>query len=93
MGEFGRLLRTHSAIAPAELSVPVGIRAVMHNRPRRLSQPCRDVLAMGAVLGEQFSAEVVARSTERDSRARLCDYRIVPWSAMRTEGSTGGDHP
>ncbi|MGI8795524.1 MAG: ATP-binding protein [Acidimicrobiia bacterium] len=68
VGEFGRLLRTHTAIAPAELSVPEGIRAVMHHRLRRLTPSCRDVLAMAAVVGERFSTETLARSLGCDEQ-------------------------
>ena len=66
VAEFGRLLRTHTAITPAALSVPDGIRAVMHDRLRRLSQPCREILAMAAVLGERFSIEALVESTVDD---------------------------
>ncbi|MEX1006861.1 MAG: AAA family ATPase [Acidimicrobiia bacterium] len=71
VAEFGRLLRTHTAIAPAELSVPEGIRAVMHDRLRRLSQPCRDLLAMAAVLGAHFNVEVLAQSVGREQQEVL----------------------
>jgi DNA-binding SARP family transcriptional activator/tetratricopeptide (TPR) repeat protein len=49
-----------SALTPDEIGVPEGVKEVLGRRLRRLSEPCRSVLSEAAVLGREFSFEVLA---------------------------------
>ena len=57
---FERDGRWASALTPDEIGVPEGVKEVLASRLRRLSEPCRTVLSQAAVLGREFSFEVLA---------------------------------
>jgi DNA-binding SARP family transcriptional activator/tetratricopeptide (TPR) repeat protein len=62
--ETGRLFerggRWSSALTADEIGVPEGVKEVLANRLARLSEGCRSVLSQAAVLGREFSFEVLA---------------------------------
>lgn len=62
VAEITRLLKAHDALARAEVSVgvPAGVREVIERRLVRLPQRCIELLTLAAVVGEEFSADVVA---------------------------------
>jgi DNA-binding SARP family transcriptional activator len=51
--------RWDSTLSPDEIGVPEGVKEVLESRLRRLSAGCRSVLAHAAVLGREFSFEVL----------------------------------
>jgi DNA-binding SARP family transcriptional activator/tetratricopeptide (TPR) repeat protein len=51
--------RWTSALTPDEIGVPEGVKEVLARRLSRLSDPCRSVLAAAAVLGREFSFDVL----------------------------------
>ena len=57
---FERDGRWASALTPDEIGVPEGVKEVLGSRLRRLSERCRSVLSQAAVLGREFSFEVLA---------------------------------
>jgi predicted ATPase len=72
--EVVRLLEAEDRIAgaDAQVRIPPTARAVIAQRLRRLSPPCRDVLAPAAVLGREFSLDVLRPLTGLE-RAELLD--------------------
>jgi DNA-binding SARP family transcriptional activator len=63
LGEVVRLLDAELRLggAGARASIPPGVRAVIGQRVRRLSEPCRALLAPAAVLGREFGIDALAR--------------------------------
>lgn len=49
----------------SSLAVPVGVRQVLGRRLARLSQPAHEVLAVGAVAGDELDPELLAIMTDR----------------------------
>jgi predicted ATPase/class 3 adenylate cyclase len=64
VGEVTRLLAAQNALDSGEVSVgvPQGVREVIERRMVRLPQRCIEMLTLGAVVGEEFSLDVVARA-------------------------------
>jgi tetratricopeptide (TPR) repeat protein len=61
--EIGRLLASEGSgpRAPGALRIPEGIREAIGRRLRRQSDRCREVLALGSVVGREFDPEVIRR--------------------------------
>lgn len=75
VGEVVRLLSSEgrldsvSGAAPEALPLPAGVREVIGRRLRQLSEGCRDVLVLAAVLGREFAFSTlvhVSRRTEEE---------------------------
>jgi tetratricopeptide (TPR) repeat protein len=66
LGEVVRLLLSEGKLADltltpfSRLAIPHGIRAVIDHRLGRLSEECRSVLTLAAILGREFSLDAVA---------------------------------
>ena len=63
---FERGGRWTSALTPDEIGVPEGVKEVLARRLGRLSDSCRAALAQAAVLGREFSFEVLRAMTAAD---------------------------
>ncbi len=66
----GRLGRD-SAATLDQLRVPETVRDVIQRRLRRLSTECRDVLAIGAVIGREFDLSTLAAASGLETEAIL----------------------
>ena len=53
------------------IGIPQGVRELIGQRLRRLSQPCRSMLAAASVLGRQFSLDVLPALSEMDDDALI----------------------
>ncbi|HET7487044.1 MAG TPA: AAA family ATPase [Acidimicrobiales bacterium] len=75
--ELVRLLAARGALdalgAGGPLPVPDTVRGVLDGRLERLSAPCRAVLEVGAVVGDQFALDVVAGVLPPDRRDAILD--------------------
>ena len=61
-GEFIRALAAEGNLEAAnEIEVPATVRSVIGRRLGRLTQPCREALRVAAVIGREFSNEMVVR--------------------------------
>jgi len=62
VGEITRLLDANNALDRTEVSVgvPAGVREVIERRMARLPQRCIELLTLAAVIGEEFTIDVVA---------------------------------
>ncbi len=61
---FERGGRWSSALTADEIGVPEGVKDVLGSRLARLSDGCRSVLAQAAVLGREFSFEILAATAD-----------------------------
>jgi DNA-binding SARP family transcriptional activator/tetratricopeptide (TPR) repeat protein len=97
-GEIGRLMAAEGAPGEASerLPIPDGVREAIHRRLQRQSGACREVLALGSVLGREFELapvtqvsslpeEELAQAIEEATRARL--VADVPGTAERVRFS------
>jgi DNA-binding SARP family transcriptional activator len=68
VAEVVRLLEADGQIAEADahLRLPPGVRAVIGQRVRRLSEECQRLLSPAAVLGREFALEALARLSRLD---------------------------
>ena len=69
--EAMRLLRVEGSLAegmaaPTHLVVPASVRTVIGRRLARLAAPTRDVLALGSVIGPEFTRQVLATVADVD---------------------------
>ncbi|MBA3652779.1 MAG: AAA family ATPase [Actinobacteria bacterium] len=64
VAEVTRLLASQNALDRTEVSVgvPQGVREVIERRMVRLPQRCIELLTLGAVIGEEFAVDIVARA-------------------------------
>jgi DNA-binding SARP family transcriptional activator/tetratricopeptide (TPR) repeat protein len=60
-----------SALKPEEIGVPEGVKEVLESRLARLSDNCRSVLSEAAILGREFSFEVLAAMADAGEDAAL----------------------
>jgi DNA-binding SARP family transcriptional activator len=62
MAELVRLLAVEGQMPEpgAQLSIPVGVRAVISRRVARLSEPCRELLVPASVMGREFRLDALA---------------------------------
>jgi tetratricopeptide (TPR) repeat protein len=68
---FERRGRWASALTPDEIGVPEGVKEVLARRFARLSDGCRAALSQGAVLGREFSFDVLRAMTESGEDALI----------------------
>src|SRR5918994_2187795 len=63
--EIGRLLASEKSPerSPGGLLIPQGVREAIGLRLRHQSESCRDVLTLASVIGREFSAETLRRSS------------------------------
>src|ERR687898_658997 len=63
--EIGRLLASEKSPerSPGGLPIPQGVREAIGLRLRHQSESCRDVLTLASVIGREFSAETLRRSS------------------------------
>ena len=61
--------RARAAVTPAQIGVPEGVKEVLARRLARLSESCRTVLSQAAVLGREFSFELLPAMAELDDDA------------------------
>jgi tetratricopeptide (TPR) repeat protein len=77
LGEVVRLLASEGklaevALAPfPRLEIPHGVRSVIDHRLGRLPEKCRDVLALAAVLGREFTLDALSLATELSASEML----------------------
>jgi predicted ATPase len=74
VAEVVRLLEAEGRMAQAHarLRIPPGVRAVIGQRVRRLSERCRSLLVPASVMGREFRLDALARLSEL-SRDELLD--------------------
>ena len=93
VSELVRLLDAEGRIADtgAHLDIPPGVRAVISRRVGRLSEPCRSLLAVAAVLGREFDLQVLARLRRLppDELLGVLDEAMVERVVTVTPGSPG----
>ena len=89
VGEIVRLLSSEGRLeavssgAQEALPLPPGVREVIGRRVRRLSAPCRAVLALASVLGREFEFDALAHVSERaeeellDALEEALEARVV----------------
>jgi DNA-binding SARP family transcriptional activator/tetratricopeptide (TPR) repeat protein len=63
--------RWTSALTPDEIGVPEGVQEVLERRLSRLSDSCRTVLAAAAVLGREFSFDVLQAMVDTQEDALI----------------------
>jgi DNA-binding SARP family transcriptional activator len=73
VAEVVRLLQAEGRLEEDEtaLGIPPSVRAVITQRVQRLSEPCRDVVAAGSVLGRELAIDVLARLVDLERVALL----------------------
>jgi hypothetical protein len=74
-----------------DISVPDGVRAVVLQRVRRLSEPAQRALLHGAVIGRRFDIGLLAAITG-DDEAVLCDALDEALRAQLVVEAAGVDH-
>ena len=86
--EVVRLLDAERQIAEGDADVPIppGVRAVIGQRLRQLSEPCRNLLVAASVMGREFGLDALARlgDVPRDDAARRCSTRRWPSASSAT---------
>jgi serine/threonine protein kinase/class 3 adenylate cyclase len=95
LGESGAIYRKEGrwvtdAQSPDELSIPEGIRDVIGRRLSRLSETCNQALGHAAVLGREFSFDVLARMSGLGEDALLAAVEEALAAQMITEGRGKG---
>ena len=69
----GVLGAERSHILPPAIRIPEGVREVIGRRLNLLSERCNDVLALAAVIGREFSDDVLMQAAEQHDEAGLTD--------------------
>ena len=93
VAEIVRLLASEGRMADADahLRIPPGVRAVIGERVKRLSAPCRKVLIPAAVMGREFEPDVLARLSGLSGHELLdvLDEAIAERVVSEVPGSPG----
>jgi DNA-binding SARP family transcriptional activator len=91
--EVVRLLDAERRIAEGDADVPIppGVRAVIGQRLRQLSEPCRNLLAAASVIGREFGLDALARlgDVPRDPLLDLLDEAMAERIVGDVPGSPG----
>jgi tetratricopeptide (TPR) repeat protein len=95
--ETGRLLerggRWSSAFTADEIGVPEGVKDVLGSRLARLSEGCRSVLSQAAVLGREFSFEVLAATAgPREEEEVIAGLEEAQAAQLIVEEDGGSSH-
>jgi DNA-binding SARP family transcriptional activator len=91
--ETVRLLDAERRIADASVEprIPLGVRAVIDQRLRRLSEGCRSLLLAASVLGREFGLDALTRLSElpRDALLDMLDEALAERVVGDVPGSPG----
>ena len=91
--EVVRLLNAEHRIAEggADVPIPAGVRAVIGQRLRQLSEPCRTLLVAASVMGREFGMDALARlgDVPRDTLLDLLDEAMAERVVGDVPGSPG----
>jgi DNA-binding SARP family transcriptional activator/tetratricopeptide (TPR) repeat protein len=94
--ETGRLFerggRWSSALTADEIGVPEGVKDVLDSRLARLSEACRCVLSHAAVLGREFSFEVLAAMAESPDQEVIEALEEGVAAQLLVEEAGGSNH-
>ena len=78
------------ARALATAGVPDGVREVITRRLRRLAEPARDALTVGAVVGREFDYDVLAAVAGLDAEVLVAALdEAVEARVLREAGQVG----
>lgn len=93
VAETVRLLEAEGRITDpdAHLRIPSGVRAVIDQRLRRVSEPCRGLLLLASVLGREFGLDPLARLSKlgRDELLESLDEALIERLLDQVPGSPG----
>ena len=87
---FERGGRWGSALTADEIGVPEAVKDVLQSRLARLSDGCRTVLAQAAVLGREFSFDVLAAMAEHGDEEVIAALEEAAAAQLIVEEPTGG---
>jgi DNA-binding SARP family transcriptional activator/tetratricopeptide (TPR) repeat protein len=94
--ETGRLFerggRWSSALTADEIGVPEAVNDVLQSRLARLSDGCRTTLAQAAVLGREFSFEVLAAMADRGDEEVIAALEEAGAAQLIVEEGDGSTH-
>jgi DNA-binding SARP family transcriptional activator/tetratricopeptide (TPR) repeat protein len=94
--ETGRLFerggRWSSALTADEIGVPEGVKDVLASRLARLSEACRSVLSQAAVLGREFSFEVLAATADSRDEELIAALEEAGAAQLIVEQDGGANH-
>ncbi|HEY6693978.1 MAG TPA: AAA family ATPase [Solirubrobacteraceae bacterium] len=94
--ETGRLFerggRWSSALTADEIGVPEGVKDVLASRLARLSETCRSVLSRAAVLGREFSFEVLAATVDSRDEELIAALEEAGAAQLIVEEDGGSSH-
>ena len=92
LNEAGRLLDDQgnwkAGVHIAETEVPRGVRLVIERRLERVSENCRRMLAIAAVIGKTFSFDILARVAQLDEDSLLDALEQAERANLVVEAST-----
>ena len=89
---FERGGRWSSALTADEIGVPEAVKDVLQSRLARLSDGCRTVLAQAAVLGREFSFDVLAAMAERGDEEVIAALEEAAAAQLIVEEDGGSTH-
>jgi DNA-binding SARP family transcriptional activator/tetratricopeptide (TPR) repeat protein len=83
-----------SALRPDQIGVPAGVREVLASRLARVSEGCRGALTAAAVLGREFSFEVLRELTGESDDAVIAalEEAVRAQLVVELDGGSGADH-
>jgi DNA-binding SARP family transcriptional activator/tetratricopeptide (TPR) repeat protein len=94
--ETGRLFerggRWSSALTADEIGVPEGVKDVLASRLARLSETCRSVLSHAAVLGREFSFDVLAATVDSRDEELIAALEEAGAAQLIVEEDGGSSH-
>ena len=74
---------------PAAMRIPEGVREVIGRRLNLLSAACNEVLAVAAVIGREFTWEVLLRAATRSAKTRCWRRWTRRWRGHRRRACGG----
>jgi DNA-binding SARP family transcriptional activator/tetratricopeptide (TPR) repeat protein len=89
---FERGGRWSSALTADEIGVPEAVKDVLESRLARLSEGCRTVLAEAAVLGREFSFELLAAMADREDEEVIAALEEAGAAQLIVEEDGGSTH-
>jgi DNA-binding CsgD family transcriptional regulator len=91
-GVFGRDRATPLMALPPAIRIPEGVREVIGRRLNLLSASCNETLALAAVIGRDFTDDVLARAATRQDNQELTDALDEAMAAHIIEETTDGHY-